>query len=118
MGRCYIKYWFKILTSDENKYIKYIYKMMLSDLADRPNKVNWAYLVKDLLSTMGFYEVWLGQGVGNVGFFLKLFKQRLNDNFIQNWNDRLNNSNRASFYCTIADFSWLYKCFEISYYFS
>ena len=107
MRRCYIiiKYWFKILTSDENKYIKYIYKMMLSDLADRPNKVNWAYLVKDLLSTMGFYEVWLGQGVGNVGVFLKLFKQRLNDNFIQNWNDRLNNSNRASFYCTIADFS-------------
>ena len=43
--------------------------MMLSDLIERPNKINWAYLVKDLLSRMGFYEVWLNQGVGNIELF-------------------------------------------------
>ena len=53
-------------------------------LAGYPNKVNWAYLVKDLLSRLGFYHVWLNQGVGNVNAFLNLFKQRLNDNFTQN----------------------------------
>ena len=54
--RCYfiIKHWFKILTCKDGKYIKHIYKVMLSDLIGRPNKVNWAYLVKDLLSRMGF----------------------------------------------------------------
>ena len=105
--RCYfiIKYWFKVLTCEDGKYIMYIYKMMLSDLIGRPNKVNWAYLVKDLLSRMGFYEVWMNQGVGNIELFLKLFKQRITDNFLQNWNERLRNSSRASFYVTIAEFN-------------
>ena len=79
--------------------------MMLSDLTERPNKVNWAYLVKDLLSWMEFYEVWLNQGVGNIELFLKVFKQRITDNFLQNWNERLRNSSRASFYVTIAEFN-------------
>ena len=64
-----IKYWFKILNCNENKYIKHIYKMMLADLEEYPNKINWAYLVKDLLSRMGFYDVWLTQGVGNLRLF-------------------------------------------------
>ena len=79
--------------------------MMLSDLTGRPNKVNWAYLVKDLLSWMEFYEMWLNQGVGNIELFLKVFKQRITDNFLQNWNERLRNSSRASFYVTIAEFN-------------
>ena len=99
-----IKYWFKILQCSERKYITYIYKMMLTDLDEYPNKINWAYLVKDLLSRMGFYHVWLNQGVGNVNLFLNLFKQRLTDNFTQIWHERLSNSSRANFYTHIADF--------------
>ena len=37
-----IKYWLKILNSNENKYIKYIYKMKLANLEGYPNKINWA----------------------------------------------------------------------------
>ena len=57
--RCYIyiKYWLKIFIYDNCKYIKYIYKMMLLDLAEQPNKVNYTWLVKDLLSKMGFYGI-------------------------------------------------------------
>ena len=72
--------------------------MMLADLEVYPNNVNWAYLVKDLLSRLGFYHVWLNQGVGNVNAFLNQFKQRQNDNFTQNWHERLSNSSRAIFY--------------------
>ena len=79
-----IKYWFKILTATENKYIKLIYRMMLHDLEVLPHKANLASLVRQLLMSLGFYEVWLAQGVGNVDVFLSTFKQRLNDNFIQN----------------------------------
>ena len=62
-----LKYWFKILATDENKYIKmvYRYKLMLSDLDRSPNKVNWASLVRNLLMSLGFNNVWLDQGVGN-----------------------------------------------------
>ena len=37
--------------------------------------------------------------------FLSLFKQRLQDTFIQNWQSRINNSSRALFYRNIANFS-------------
>ena len=38
--QCFIiKYWFKILNRNENKYIEYIYKMMLADIEEYPNKI-------------------------------------------------------------------------------
>ena len=37
-------------------------------------------------------------------YFFSLGKQRLHDNFIQNWNSRLRESNRASFYSGISSF--------------
>ena len=77
---------------------------MLADLEEYPNLINWAYLVKDLLSRMGFYDVWLNQGVGNLRLFLSLFKQRLTDNYVQTWHERLDNSSRANFYINIAGF--------------
>ena len=44
-----IKYWFKILQTPENKYIKIIYNMMIRDIEKLPNKANWTSLVRDLL---------------------------------------------------------------------
>ena len=62
-----IKLVFKILNYNEkkknNNNNKYIYKMMLADLEEYPNKINWAYLVKNVSSRMGFYEVSLNQCV-------------------------------------------------------
>ena len=78
---------------------------MLSDLHRKPNTVNWASKVKDLLSSLGFYEVWLTQGVGNKNMFLSELKLRLNDNFIQNWDSRLTDSSRANFYCLFSNFN-------------
>ena len=84
-----IKYWLKIISCNENKYIKQVYYMMLSDIDAMPEKENWAMLVKRLLGSLGFNNVLLGQGIGNVNVFLNLVKQRIHDNFIQNWNSRL-----------------------------
>ena len=70
--------------STDNKYINLVYRMMLNDLELRQNIVNWASLVKHLLLSLGFYEVWLAQGVGNYNAFITIFKQRLTDTFIQN----------------------------------
>ena len=77
---------------------------MLNDLEQRPNTTNWASLVKDLLSSLGFNEVWLQQGAGNYNVFMSVLKQRLTDTFIQNWHIRLNESTRAVFYRSIAVF--------------
>ena len=101
-----IKYWFKILQTPENKYIKIIYNLMIRDIEELPNKANWASLLRNLLASLGFREVWLAQGVGNVGTFLSVLKQRHSDIFMQNWHDRINNSSRAIFYKTVMQFQF------------
>ena len=70
---------------------------MLDDIASNPNKKNWASVVKNTLSYLGFYHFRASQGVGNVKNFLTFFKQRLRDNFLQNWEERLHASSRADF---------------------
>ena len=42
-----IKYWFKVLSTSENKFVRIVYNMMLNDLEDLPNKTNWASLVRN-----------------------------------------------------------------------
>ncbi len=79
---------------------------MLNDIIERPNKPNWASHVKHLLSELGFHEVWLAQGVGNKQAFLAVVKQRLTDNFIQNWNSRLVDSSRSRFYRQFSNFTF------------
>ena len=101
-----INYWFKILTSQDTKYIKHVYNFMLQDVEAHPNKVNWAVLVRNLLSELGFYEVWVQQGVGNYNVFISLFKQRLTDNYIQNTNARLQTHSRARFFNLFGSFQF------------
>ena len=99
-----VNFWFKILEAEENKYIKIAYQLMMNDIENKPNCLNWASRVKQLLSTLGFYEVWVNQGVGNKNVFLCVLKQRLLDNFSQGWSSRLAESNRANFYSLFSSF--------------
>ena len=72
----------------------------------RPNKQNWASMVKHLLSWLGFLEVWNAQGVGNIGNFLCTFKIRVKGIYVQDWHARLENSTRARFYINVAKFQF------------
>ena len=83
-----------------------MYNLILHDLETLPNKVKWASLLRHLFITLGFYDVWLNQGVGDIGTFLRMTKQRLTDHFIQGWQVRLNESSRANFYTTISSFNF------------
>ena len=79
-----VKYWFKVSSAPDNIYSKIIYNLMLQDIEQLPNKVNWTSLLRDMLMALVFYNVWLNQGVGNYNGFMPVLKQRLIDNFIQN----------------------------------
>ena len=57
---------------------------MLRDIEQLSNKVNLASLLRDMLMSLGIYNAWLNQGVGNYNGFMSVLKQRLTDNFIQN----------------------------------
>ena len=52
-----IRYWFKIVSMNDNKYAKCIYNMLLEDMRQNPDKTNWASSVKHLLSKYGFMNV-------------------------------------------------------------
>ena len=84
-----MNYWFKILESEETRFIKHAYQLLLYDIANNPNCVNCVSKVNFLLSSLGFYDVWVNQGVGNKRAFLNVCKQRLSDIFMQDWNSRI-----------------------------
>ena len=111
LGRCsfqnkrffnIIKYWVKILQCSDTKYMKTVYDLLYNDCLNFPSKISWATLLRDLLGNLGFMEAWTQQNVGDVKIFLSVVKQRLLDNFIQNWNSRLNESSRALFYRNLS----------------
>ena len=99
-----IRCWFKILQCDDTKYIKLTYNIMLNDLQRFPDKPSMAKSVKTMLENLGFSHVWLSQGVGNINVFISIFKQRITDNFVQNWSEQLENSTRANTYKLMSYF--------------
>ena len=66
-----IKYWLKVVHAEDRKYISQIYKTMLNGITDRQNTQNWASLVRNTLANLGFFDVWLVQGVGDVNNFFQ-----------------------------------------------
>jgi len=80
--------------------------LLKSDYERNITAKNWRSLLKDLLCTLGFYDVWLFQDVGHEKIFLYNVKLRLNDHFMQNWNGRLQNSSRANLYKHIASYKF------------
>ena len=101
-----IKFWFKVVANEDNKLVKCIYNLMLNDIEQHPTHQNWASSVRNLLSRLGFFDVWIAQTVGNIDAFLELCKIRLRDNFIQDWHARLEESTKAKFYISFADFKY------------
>ena len=83
-----------------------MYNMLKYDFESNPDKKNWCSLLYDLLCTLGFNDAWLFQDIGDSVLFLSLVKQRLKDQFIQNWNGRLEESSRAIFYKHISSFDF------------
>ena len=90
-----IKYWVKILHANDNKYVKTVYNMLKYDFESNPDKKYWCSLLCGLLCTLGFNDTWLFLDIGDSVLFLSLVKQRLKDQFIQNWHGRLEESSRA-----------------------
>lgn len=99
-----IKFWIKILHSEPKKYIYIVYNALYQDQLNKPQIKNWCSSLKQLLLTLGFGEAWYYQSVGNKNIFLTLAKQRIRDQFLQNWNSRLHDSSRAIFYRNIVTF--------------
>ena len=94
-----IKYWLIIVQDESCRLRKSLYKVLKE--YDEVGKITWATNVKNLLYTTGFGEAWLQQGVGNAECFLNLYKQRLKDITMQNWQMKLNENKKLSVYSKV-----------------
>ena len=94
-----IRYWFKILRSEENALPLVVYRMFKLDVDNSItyNGANWAFQIKTILETHGFSNIWLNQDVTSVSF--PVIKQRILDVYHQSWYADINNSPRLSTYC-------------------
>ena len=80
-----LKYWLKILKSDETSYFKKMYLDMLVTNENNPEQISWVYNLKQLLFELGFGYVWINQGVQRETSFLNQIKKRLRDVYLQQW---------------------------------
>jgi len=82
-----IKYWLKIIRELENdkSYVQKVYKELINIHILFPNQVTWVSQVKNMLERYGFGYVWRNQMVENEAYFLRIFKQRIVDVYLQEW---------------------------------
>ena len=90
-----VKYWFKILHTDNN-ILQEIYKLSFVDCNN--GKSNWVSSIKCLLCSYGFNNIWEYPDSVDTKLFMPLFKQRIVDCFVQNWRSDMNDSSILNLY--------------------
>ena len=82
-----LKYWVKIVNGKACPLVKQMYNVgALYNATLSDNRViNWASLVESLINSLGFGLVWTEQFVANEPYFISLSKQRLCEQYIQQW---------------------------------
>ena len=95
-----LKYWFKLLTLEDNRLPKQAY---LRELKETSKTENWTTKIRHLLATNGYLYVWNNNGTLYTKAFCRGLKQRLIDQFWQNWHSELFSSDRYDFFRTIKD---------------
>ena len=98
-----VRYWIKLLRSNENKITKQVYQMLRQDANNNIyyNKLNWAFHIKSILETLGLSNFWTTQDMinqENCNSVLSVIKQRILDQYKQSWYSDINNSQRLISY--------------------
>ena len=82
-----IKYWLKIIRclGVKEHYVHRVYRELCNLNVTNPTAVTWVSQVKHLLESNGFGFVWINQAVDSEKDFIRLFRKRLCDIFVQEW---------------------------------
>ena len=71
-----------------------MYKLMLKIHETRPLKFKWISYTKSILDDCGLSFIWNDQVPINRLLLKSIVRQKLNDQFIQNWFSQINNTSR------------------------
>ena len=83
-----IKYWLRLNAGTANTLLNEAYYVC------HQNKYDFEQGIQHMLCKNGFGDVYSNPSSVNYNVFHKTFRQRLNDQFLQDWNTKLYNSNR------------------------
>jgi hypothetical protein len=95
------KYWIRLLKMDDKRLPKICYNMLVS--MDVRGKSCWATQVRTFLGNLGFHYIWLEQNAQDAINILPYIKQRLIDNFAQEWQSCVSSSSRFVIYRDICE---------------
>jgi len=93
-----LNFWCNIVNSKSDKICNIVYRLMY--FLDYQNLYHspWITFVKNSLQNLGFADYWLNQSVQNPTAFKNIIKNRVKDQYIQMWNEQLENSSKCSTY--------------------
>ena len=78
--------------------------------------LNWVYFIRTILKECGFTYTWETENVNNKEWLKCVVKQRLLDQFVQNWQTSLSDSSKAlnySIFKTKFEFEEYFNIFNI-----
>ena len=99
-----IQYWFRVLKQPASRHSEMAYQSLLT-LHEQGHE-NWVTFVKSLLCKCDYGFVWLFGGVGDEKLSLRDFKERLRQNFTQDWFSHLSQSTRLEMYHCFKKCDW------------
>ena len=107
-----ISFWTKLWGHGKNEIASSLYKLILNLNEQGKIKSKWLIHVKHLVSSNGFGNIWDNHTEINPKWFVKSFKQKLIDQYFQNWNSLVDKSSTGINYRIFKD------NFQINNYFS
>ena len=89
-----IEYWTKLINMPDHIFPKQCNNMIRS--LEESGRITWASKIRSLLFKHGFGFVWISNEVGDSKTFIKLFKQRIINITLQNWQEKLMNRGKQT----------------------
>ena len=93
-----INYWISIVNGKQSKIAYLLYKIMLNDTYIGVYQHKWALGIKDILTSVGRYDIWLSQTVDTPQSLKRSISETLKSKELQYWHGKLENSSKGLTY--------------------
>ena len=93
-----INYWISIVNGKQNKIAYLLYKIMLNDTYTGVYQHKWVLAIKDILTSVGRYDIWLSQTIDSPLSLKRNINETLESQELQYWHGKLENSSKGLTY--------------------
>lgn len=92
-----VSFWIKLVHSP-NKLSNLFYRLLLNSF-NNGYAISWTKNLKEIFDSLGYSNIWITQGDGlNEKWVVKTIERKLQDQFIQKWEQDINNSSKGLTY--------------------